>query len=943
MTTINSNNSSSSSSSIYHQINLNYKPIHHHQHHQHQQQLVLGFKPIRLILNSNHSIIHYYLNTNQSNQTTSNQTIQINPINSSLSPPPPPSSSSSKITITSNLQEAHHHHHHHHPGRKASATVSVSGSYLFDSSPVSPRTSFSPSTPNHSHHSSKLNRKQSIDSIWQGSNNLTRHSNDSSQSLSQLHSSLPSTKSKLDQIQIDHLNHLISISFDLQLESNDFLVDLQILNQSLLPWEQSNDSDVLIILSHKGKLFKLSTLDGYTLKSIHLNSDSNPSMNFKSFKLLSPPLTNDRFLSCLSITHSLLIILRSPNLSIFQTLQLDQQASSYLSLVFKNDSTIIGITKTGQIIQHKLQFINRKFSISQSDRIGELNLDVQSSTSNSSRIGIEFDVHSLSSHLIIFTHRSFSVYQLFSSSLNRLLRYTLPHSNENDDEDIIKVRFIKPSLISVLTKRSLKIYQLRSPILEEDETKNKSWRLKLIQEFKGSYHSISTCPSQEDDHESVPKLLAFTEDQEGHQQILKLEPKFAPSVVYSSSSSLNSIEPQSNTITCATWFDNNYELALIGDSSGRLTTQSFPSNQTTEKFLHLNEINNQLSGSITTISVEEDQSMIIVGSSGGDIGIWQTNGTQLAWSILSDTLIESVMVMIKDEVFLAKTSDGNLIIFELKSSGIIEVMIRIPNLRLYGSFDQVWFNKSHSEFKVLTKYCDGVKGIEYQVWKDKLVGSYSSLLEAQNQIPEEWIPIEISRKEDGIDPRKLSIDLKRMVEVATTFYGPSASWISRLIIQELIPWGVNERLDDLIINGLKITPTKKKNRLLIEGLREGIGLGINQTLQVIKIIVSLRLLLDEPSIERITGEVIEEFSQTVGKYIDLGILMKHWFNESIEIKVTVRNLFWISLKSLNHQKIIEIIERWEKYLPFKEKERLKGSKKEKKKGIDWKKKKKKKK
>lgn len=643
------------------------------------------------------------------------------------------------------------------------------------------------------------------------------------------------------------------------------------------------------------------------------------------------------FLSCLSTSHSLLIILRVPTLSVFQTIQLDQQTSSYLSLVFKNDSTIIGITKTGQIIQHKLQFINQKFSIRQCDVIGEMNVDFLKSNSRSSRIGIEFDVHSLSSHLIIFTSQSFSVYQLFSSNLNRLLRYTLPPSNDNEDEEIIEVKFIRSSLISVLTKKSLKLYQLQSPTSEEDETKNKGWRLKLVHEFKGSYDSIVPYPNQEDDHEYSPKLLAFTDDQDGTQRILKLEPKSDPSVIYSSSSPA-SIETQSKMITCATWFDDNYELALIGDAFGQLTTQSFPSNNSTKHFSLLNETNNQLAGSIRTICVQEDQSVVIVGSSAGDIGIWQTDGTQLAWHILSDTSIESVEVMIQNEVFLAKTSDGSLIIFELKSSGLIQVIIRIPNLRRHGYFDQFWFNKTHPELRVLVRYCDGVKGFEYQVWMEKKrISSHSTLLEAQNQTPEEWVPIRISKNEQALDQRKLTIDLKKLVEVATTFYGPSASWISRLMIQELMPWGINERLDELVSNGLKISPTKKKNRLLIEGLKEEIGLGVNQTLHVVRLLVSLRLLLDDPSIERITGEVIEELTKTCGRFIDFGTLMKYWFNESIEIKVTIRNLFWSSLKSLTDQQVLEIVERWEKYLPLKEQDQeLKGLKKEKKKETGWK-------
>lgn len=187
---------------------------------------------------------------NHSNLTSSHHHLQSlvsshhSPPLSSINPPDshkPTSSSSSRLTISLATQ-AHHptdHSHHQHSNRKASATVSVSGSGLFDSS-LSPRSSFSLHSP-----SSQIARKQSIDCIWQGA-----HQRPSLESApphlpspivpptpsSVIHSPIPEGRalSIVDSSASHNLYHLLTH----QLSSHDTIVHLQILDHLIQPWEQ---------------------------------------------------------------------------------------------------------------------------------------------------------------------------------------------------------------------------------------------------------------------------------------------------------------------------------------------------------------------------------------------------------------------------------------------------------------------------------------------------------------------------------------------------------------------------------------------------------------------------------------------------------------------------------------------------------------------------------
>ncbi|KAG0149822.1 hypothetical protein CROQUDRAFT_653101, partial [Cronartium quercuum f. sp. fusiforme G11] len=760
---------------------------------------------------------------------------------------------------TNQLSSSPYHPHHQHP-RKASATVSVSVSLsgIFDN-PISSPTSHSIPSPTNS----RPSRKQSIDSIWQGAGCHSRSSTESTHPISRPSPiSTPSTINQLElpsqlQPQPPIFHHLSSTLYPRSsrkvTDENDPIVHIKIIDHLLQPWQEPHHSASLVLTQH-GTLLKISLLDAHIHQSISIFPDNSTLIEFTTFATFNHPTTNNSFILCLAPNQAIAVIVQLPNLNVLPTL-LELPEYSYLQLAFNqthDNLTLVGFTSSGELVSYELEFqITEPFQL----------------IIRSSRIlgSLDFEPDGLAldeNHIALWSHRAIYLISINQATINAP-NSALTKLRSDQSESIIALAFLSPSLLSVLTATNLTIYRLG---------KTTSVLHVLIPSSKTLCFE-SVIPSSEGDNEFLAIIL---DTASGVRSIRHMYSNTTEEKVLYTPPSATSKD--GDPITAQAWLDpQTFGQVLLGHTSGRISTHPLLPNVTLTS-------PQSLAGPVSAL-YSTQEGLIIAGSDIGDVGIFGPDLSLLAWTLIGPVKVQSVGV-ITNEKFVAIMEGGKILVLKWIDEKI-EILIQWQHKSNFNKIESLWIDKTNFNLWVQV-------GLRYYEINDQ----YSNIfIEEGNQDKViDWDEVKMS---EG-----LKVDIRELVEGA---YGSSTILIAKLIVTELARWGKDKRLDRCIKIGLGVSCNQKQ---FIDG-----EYGVTETIELLKLVICLRLFLDEPSIERSTNEAL--YLLSLNSKPHLGTLAKYWLDKSIEVRLSTKMIMINNLKQSSENVIIDLINRWEPLLLLK--------------------------
>lgn len=594
---------------------------------------------------------------------------------------------------------------------------------------------------------------------------------------------------------------------------------------------------------------------------------------------------------------------------------------------------LLGIDSSGQIVGHLLEFDPSssaseppQITITSVGTLAQLELDP-----DLTKVGMA--VEAGGPHLAIWSHTWLYLYAWSPPRLDRLTRLRSISESESVHDQILAVDFVSGSLLSVLTKKTLKLYRLQETLSNQGTLRSS---LKLSHQVPPLSNTTSfyefALPTPGRDSDAIPDFtIVFLDRPSGSRSIKRVMPLpvVSPDGHSDPSSEVVIYEPTARLskriITSLSWLNAHRDAVLIGDSMGQLSTQvlsTSPETMSANSIVHPDS----LTGAVTAIHIADDFS-VVAGSAAGDVGIWLPSedgpglGALAGWTIITPVSIQSLdSVPRTPGRFVARALDDSVIIFE-QSPVQIEVVARLQPR--FGSLDGLWVGTDSDTFLARYRFCRRT-GTTFQSFKA------TSQRPGQVKVPSpkeldtdpdsaereklDWIPIPLAGHGSVESPLPACPGILRieMRELSAMGTNASALALARMTIASLMPWGISADLDTVIETGLNVRRSMSGRGLLTMDDAE---LGVAQTRQLLSLVVSLRVFLDDPSTERAAGEAVSQVSNLVGG-ADLATLATYWLDESDEVRGSARLLFGARLCRMSDQAIEALVERWQGLLPI---------------------------
>ncbi|EHS62984.1 uncharacterized protein PGTG_21350 [Puccinia graminis f. sp. tritici CRL 75-36-700-3] len=479
--------------------------------------------------------------------------------------------------------------------------------------------------------------------------------------------------------------------------------------------------------------------------------------------------------------------------------------------------------------------------------------------------------------------------------------------------------------------------------------------------------------------------------------------------LYLSAQTTGPTDPPSICLTCSIWLEDDHRPTIVvGDSKGQLSVytlnilssrHSLP--ESTWKLERLVE-EEQLGGPVSALYA--DPQWVLAGGVSGDLGVWARKIREAVSSEIPDytnelRLVDRMMIgavpvesfgRLSDlehvpeqgaqsrrlSRFVVVMMDGSAVVLNLNAEGMIEVMGELGPPDTSLGISDLWSNGA----EIVIFYRERELGAQRWLCSESLSAHLGrqeakTMIEVENGQPlaYRWVRVGLSNCQAYNIPNVsagskvgssrvvnisgmpafniLSVRMREFVEAIGLQDGAALVGrlsIVRLMVSQLLPWGLDPALDDAAEHGLGIRRPSVEERSeilqVINGDRdERSGLALyrttgdeklssehSNTYRLLNLVVLLRVFLNEARYERHASETIVGLAKLASKstshlsddcstaWLDLQILVRYWLDPSTEVREAARLLFGVRLGSMANEEIEGLVASWQGFLPIQE-------------------------
>lgn len=492
-------------------------------------------------------------------------------------------------------------------------------------------------------------------------------------------------------------------------------------------------------------------------------------------------------------------------------------------------------------------------------------------------------------------------------------------------------------------------------------------------------------------------------------QAAPVSPATHPSGFYPHRRELYRSDPNglpSNCLTCSIWLEDDHQpTILLGDSQGQISlyslnilSQPHPLPESSWNLERLVE-EERLAGPVSALYA--DQQWILAGGVSGDVGVWVRKIRQPVSSATTDfmnelRLMDRMMIgpvrlesfgrlpnvseqdveFNRQSRFVSVMMDGSAVVFNLNEEGMIELIGELGPPDTTLGVSEMWSNGP----EIIIFYRERELGAQRwlcneDLWAHLGCQEAETMIQVENgqPLPHRWARVGLSNScsfttsNPTVPGMKLSASLtvhvsgirgfsilpvrmRDFVEAIGLQDGDSLVGrlsIVRLMVSQLLPWGLDPALDDAAEHGLGIRRLSVEERsemlqVINRDWDEQSGLALDRasgeeelarghanTYRLLNLVVLLRVFLNQARYERHASEAIVGLAKLASKstslsddsstaWLDLQILVRYWLDPSTEVREAARLLFGVRLGSMTNEEIEGLVVSWQGLLPIQE-------------------------